>query len=93
MGGLAERGRVLPAYGFSHSAKSQVLDLEHPRLGNQGGHIETGSGVAGLAYSWVLGRRNDRELLNFRPHNVSLVGLGSECRLLYTQIASWLHLT
>jgi ammonia channel protein AmtB len=42
-----------------------------------GGPVEIGSGVAGLAYSWVLGRRNERELLNFRPHNVSLVGLGS----------------
>ena len=45
-----------------------------------GGPVEIGSGVAGLAYSWVLGRRNERELLNFRPHNVSLVGLGSELR-------------
>jgi len=36
-----------------------------------------GSGVAGLAYSWVLGRRHERELLNFRPHNVSMVGLGT----------------
>jgi len=42
-----------------------------------GGPVEIGSGVAGLAYSWVLGRRNERELLNFRPHNVSMVGLGT----------------
>lgn len=43
-----------------------------------GGPVEIGSGIGGLAYSWVLGRRHERELLNFRPHNVSLVGLGSE---------------
>jgi Amt family ammonium transporter len=42
-----------------------------------GGPVEIGSGVGGLAYSWVLGRRQEKELLNFRPHNVSLVGLGS----------------
>jgi hypothetical protein len=42
-----------------------------------GGPVEIGSGVAGLAYSWVLGRRQEKELLNFRPHNVSLIALGS----------------
>lgn len=42
-----------------------------------GGPVEIGSGVGGLAYSWILGRRQEKELLNFRPHNVSLVGLGS----------------
>ena len=42
-----------------------------------GGPVEIGSGMGGLAYSWVLGRRQKRELVNFRPHNVSLVGLGS----------------
>ena len=30
-----------------------------------------------MAYSWVLGRRTERELLNFRPHNVSLVAMGT----------------
>jgi len=33
--------------------------------------------MSGLAFSWVLGRRSERELLNFRPHNVSLVCLGT----------------
>jgi Amt family ammonium transporter len=42
-----------------------------------GGPVEIGSGVAGLAFSWVLGRRGDKELLNFRPHNVSMVNLGT----------------
>lgn len=42
-----------------------------------GGPVEIGSGFGGLAYSWVLGRRSDRELLNFRPHHISLVGIGT----------------
>lgn len=33
--------------------------------------------MSGLAYSWVLGRRSERELLNFRPHNVSQVCMGT----------------
>jgi ammonium transporter, Amt family len=84
MGGLAERGRVFPAMVFSFlwltlvycplanwawatsgwGFKWGVLDYAG------GGPVEIGSGVAGLAYSWVLGRRGDKELLNFRPHNV-----------------------
>lgn len=36
-----------------------------------GGPVEIGSGFGGLAYSWVLGRRREKELINFRPHNVS----------------------
>jgi len=42
-----------------------------------GGPVEIGSGIGGLAYSWVLGRRREKELINFRPHNVSLVALGT----------------
>jgi ammonia channel protein AmtB len=42
-----------------------------------GGPVEIGSGVGGLAYAWVLGRRQPSELVNFRPHNVSLVSLGT----------------
>ncbi|TFY56541.1 hypothetical protein EVG20_g8888 [Dentipellis fragilis] len=91
MGGLAERGRVLPAMVFAFiwmtivycplacwawatngwGFKWGVLDYAG------GGPVEIGSGVAGLAYSWVLGRRGEKELLNFRPHNVSMVGLGT----------------
>lgn len=33
--------------------------------------MEISSGIGGLAYSWVLGRRREKELINFRPHNVS----------------------
>lgn len=42
-----------------------------------GGPVEIGSGVSGLALAWVIGRRQEKELLNFRPHNVSLVCLGT----------------
>lgn len=91
MGGIAERGRVLPAMVYTFlwltlvycplanwawglngwAFKWGVLDFAG------GGPVEIGSGVAGLAYSWVLGRRREQELLNFRPHNVSMVGLGT----------------
>ncbi|KAF9243753.1 ammonium transporter [Melanogaster broomeanus] len=91
VGGIAERGRVLPAMIFTFlwltlvysplacwawningwGFKWGVLDYAG------GGPVEIGSGVGGLAYAWVLGRRQERELLNFRPHNVSLVNLGT----------------
>ncbi|TEB39077.1 ammonium transporter [Coprinellus micaceus] len=91
MGGLAERGRVLPGMVFifvwmtlvycplacwawasnGWGFKWGVLDFAG------GGPVEIGSGVGGLAFSWVLGRRGERQLVNFRPHNVSLVYLGT----------------
>ncbi|KAL1732022.1 ammonium transporter AmtB-like domain-containing protein [Schizophyllum commune] len=91
MGAVAERGRVLPAMLFAFlwltivycpltcwvwnpngwAFKYGVLDFAG------GGPVEIGSGVGGLAYSWVLGRRRESELINFRPHNVSFVGLGT----------------
>jgi Amt family ammonium transporter len=42
-----------------------------------GGPVEIGSGVGGLALAWVLGHRGKNELRNFRPHNVSMVNLGT----------------
>jgi|SRR5882762_1549785 hypothetical protein len=49
-----------------------------------GGPVEIGSGIGGLAYSWVLGRRREKELINFRPHNVSgLVGCFLPLMILY----------
>jgi Amt family ammonium transporter len=88
MGGLAERGRVFPAMVFAFcwltlvyspvacwvwnpsgwAYKWSVLDFAG------GGPVEIGSGVSGLAYAWVLGRRQEKELLNFRPHNVRCAG-------------------
>lgn len=91
MGALAERGRVLPAMLFAFfwmtlvyapvacwvwnpsgwAFKWGVLDFAG------GGPVEIASGMGGLAYSWALGRRQEKELLNFRPHHVALVVLGT----------------
>jgi ammonium transporter, Amt family len=91
VGCVAERGRLLPSMVFSFffmtvvycpiacwawnvngwAYKWGVLDYAG------GGPVEIGSGLAALAYSMVLGRRQERMLVNFRPHNVSLVTLGT----------------
>ncbi|KAF9524061.1 ammonium transporter [Crepidotus variabilis] len=91
VGGVAERGRVFPFMVFTFlwmtlvycplacwiwgangwAFKWGALDFAG------GGPVEIGSGVGGLAYAWVLGRRQQRELVNFRPHNVSVVALGT----------------
>ncbi|KAG1716766.1 hypothetical protein ID866_364 [Astraeus odoratus] len=39
--------------------------------------FEIGSGVGGIAYAWVLGRRRQEELHNFRPHSVAMITLGT----------------
>ncbi|KZF22428.1 ammonium transporter [Xylona heveae TC161] len=91
MGAAAERGRLVPAmvfifcwatlvycplacwawstngWGFTYG----VLDYAG------GGPVEIGSGLSALAYSMVLGKRQEKMMLNFRPHNVSLITLGT----------------
>lgn len=42
-----------------------------------GGPVEIGSGMSALAYSFVLGKRQEKMMANFRPHNVSLIVLGT----------------
>ncbi|CCE63051.1 hypothetical protein TPHA_0D04180 [Tetrapisispora phaffii CBS 4417] len=42
-----------------------------------GGPVEILSAVAGFVYSYFLGRRRENLLINFRPHNVSMVTLGT----------------
>ncbi|KAK4116875.1 ammonium transporter [Canariomyces notabilis] len=91
IGATAERGRVVPAmvftffwatlvycpiaywvWGFNGWAfKYGVLDYAG------GGPVEIGSGFSALAYSWILGRRNEKMMLNFRPHNISLITIGT----------------
>ncbi|RYP56478.1 hypothetical protein DL771_011797 [Monosporascus sp. 5C6A] len=91
IGAVAERGRVLPAMIFiffwatlvycpvacwvwnvnGWAFNYGVLDYAG------GGPVEIASGMSALAYSWILGRRHERMMLNFRPHNVSLVTLGT----------------
>ncbi|KAL2759215.1 hypothetical protein ACRALDRAFT_1048768 [Sodiomyces alcalophilus JCM 7366] len=90
-GATAERGRVIPCMVFiffwatlvycplacwvwnvnGWALKWGVLDYAG------GGPVEIGSGLSALAYSWVLGRRNDKMMLNFRPHNVAFITLGT----------------
>lgn len=91
VGATAERGRVLPAMVFTFfwatlvycpiacwvwningwAFNYGVLDYAG------GGPVEIGSGMSALAYSWILGRRNEKMMLNFRPHNISLILLGT----------------
>ncbi|KAI2635465.1 ammonium transporter [Xylaria nigripes] len=91
VGAVAERGRMLPAMVFTFfwctivycplacwvwnvngwAFNYGVLDYAG------GGPVEIGSGMSALAYSWILGRRHEKMMLNFRPHNVSLVTLGT----------------
>ncbi|KAL0950718.1 hypothetical protein HGRIS_007494 [Hohenbuehelia grisea] len=91
VGGIAERGRVIPIILFTFLWMTLVYcPLACWAWGAKGwgfswgvmdyaggGPVEIGSGIGGLAYSWVLGRRQEKELINFRPHNVSNVGLGT----------------
>lgn len=91
VGAVAERGRLIPmmvfifcwativycpiaywawaanGWGFNWG----VMDYAG------GGPVEIGSGLSALAYSMVLGRRQEKMMLNFRPHNVSLITLGT----------------
>ncbi|KAM5462398.1 low affinity high capacity ammonium permease [Microsporum audouinii] len=91
MGAVAERGRLLPALVFiffwatlvycpiacwiwnpnGWAFKYGVMDYAG------GGPVEIVSGLSALAYSLVLGRRHERMMINFRPHNVSLILLGT----------------
>ncbi len=90
-GAVAERGRVLPLMVFMFfwatlvycpiacwawnvngwALKYGVKDYAG------GGPVEIGSGMSALAYSFVLGRRQEKMMANFRPHNVSFIVLGT----------------
>ncbi|CUS13634.1 unnamed protein product [Tuber aestivum] len=91
MGAIAERGRVLPAMVFAFVWTTLVYCPIACWAWNPngwafgygvldyagGGPVEIASGVGALAYSLVLGKRQEKMLLNFRPHNVSLITLGT----------------
>lgn len=89
---VAERGRFLPAMifmfcwatvvycpvvywvwngGWAASYKSGVLDYAG------GGPVEILSGVSAFVYSAFLGRRNETLMINYRPHNISTILLGT----------------
>jgi len=91
VGAVAERGRLIPMMVFiffwativycpvacwvwninGWAFKWGVLDYAG------GGPVEVVSGMSALAYSMILGRRQEKMMLNFRPHNVSLITLGT----------------
>jgi len=91
MGAVAERGRILPAMVFTFFWATLVYcPIAHWAWGlggwgykygvldyAGGGPVEIGSGFSALAYAMVLGRRKEKMMLNFRPHNVSLILLGT----------------
>jgi Amt family ammonium transporter len=91
MGAVAERGRLIPAMVFTFVWATIVYcPLAMWAWGANGwgyswgvmdyaggGPVEIGSGCSALAYSWILGRRQEKMMLNFRPHNVSLITLGT----------------
>ena len=95
-GCIAERGRFLPALvfmfcwatvvycpvvywiwggGWALSYRSGALDYAG------GGPVEILSGMSAFVYSAFLGRRNETLMINYRPHNISTIFLGTS--LLY----------
>ncbi|KAI9673863.1 MAG: hypothetical protein M1817_002069 [Caeruleum heppii] len=91
MGAVAERGRLIPAMVFVFfwatlvycPVACWVWNINGWAFGYGvldyagGGPVEIVSGMSALAYSMVLGRRQEKMMLNFRPHNVSLITLGT----------------
>ena len=91
MGAVAERGRLIPAMVFTFCWATLVYCPVACWAWNAngwfykwdgydyagGGPVEIVSGMSALAYSMVLGRRQEKMMLNFRPHNVSLITLGT----------------
>ena len=91
VGAVAERGRLRPMMVFifcwatlvycpiacwawninGWAYKYGVMDYAG------GGPVEIGSGMSALAYSMVLGKRQEKMMINFRPHNVSMIVLGT----------------
>jgi len=91
VGAVAERGRLIPMMVFIFCWATIVYcPLAMWAWGANGwgykygvydyaggGPVEIGSGMSALAYSWALGKRQERMMINFRPHNVSLIVLGT----------------
>jgi Amt family ammonium transporter len=91
VGAIAERGRLMPAMVWIFCWATLVYNPIACWAWNAngwgykygvmdyagGGPVEIGSGMSALAYSMVLGRRQEKMMLNFRPHNVSFILLGT----------------
>lgn len=91
IGALCERGRILPFIPFTFcwltvvycpvtcwiwnssgwAYKWGVLDYAG------GGPVEILSGFSGFVISYFLGPRKEHLMINFRPHNVSMVTIGT----------------
>lgn len=90
-GAVAERGRLLPFLVWTFLWATLVYNPLACWVWNVngwaynygvmdyagGGPVEIGSGLSALAYSMVLGKRQEKMMLNFRPHNVSFILLGT----------------
>lgn len=91
-GCVAERGRFLPTIiflfcwativycpvvywiwggGWAATYRGGALDYAG------GGPVEILSGVSAFVYSAFLGRRNETLMINYRPHNISTIFLGT----------------
>ncbi|CUM67707.1 uncharacterized protein PRCAT00005410001 [Priceomyces carsonii] len=91
-GCIGERGRFLPASillfcwstivycpvvywiwggGWASTWRGGALDYAG------GGPVEILSGVSAFVYSAFLGRRNETLMINYRPHNISTIFLGT----------------
>lgn len=89
---VAERGRFLPSLvfifcwvtivycpvvhwiwggGWASTWRGGALDYAG------GGPVEILSGVSAFVYSAFLGRRNETLMINYRPHNISTIFLGT----------------
>lgn len=91
IGAICERGRILPFIPFTFlwltlvycpvtcwiwnsngwAYKWGVLDYAG------GGPVEILSGFSGFVISYFLGQRREHLMINFRPHNVSMVTIGT----------------
>ncbi|KAF9510987.1 hypothetical protein BS47DRAFT_1373206 [Hydnum rufescens UP504] len=74
---LLQRGRVMPAMIFSFLWTTLVYCVIAQWAWGINGWAAKWGWFRGLAYAFVLGPRRKRELVNFRPHNVSFVCLGT----------------
>jgi ammonium transporter, Amt family len=91
VGAVAERGRILPFLVWTFAWATIVYNPIACWAWNAngwgfvygvmdyagGGPVEITSGMSVLAYSLVLGKRQEKMMLNFRPHNVSFILLGT----------------
>lgn len=90
VGAIAERGRIIPMMFFAFWWATIVYCPIAYWIWNingwayqygaldfaGGGPVEIGSGFSALAYSMVLGKRQQKRI-KFRPHNTSTVFLGT----------------